>query len=64
MLLSLLLSAAHCSGISYRDQAVTEPKGALRCFRLGPALLDNTALNIRVENTFDSVSRPGAETLE
>lgn len=63
MFLSLLLSATDCTGISYRDQTMTEPKGALRCFWLGPALLENTTLNIRFE-TLESVSRPGAETLE
>lgn len=32
MYVSLLLSTTDCTGISYRDQTVTEHKGALHCF--------------------------------
>lgn len=32
MFVSLLLSASDCTGISYRDQTMTEPKGGTAMF--------------------------------
>lgn len=66
MFVSLLLSASDCTGISYRDQTMTEPKGgtAMFFFLLEPTLLRNTVLNIRFLKRTDSVSRPDAESLQ
>lgn len=67
MFVSLLLSASDCTGISYRDQTMTEPKGGTAMFfffLLEPTLLRNTVLNIRFLKRTDSVSRPDAESLQ
>lgn len=60
MLSSLLLSATRCTGISYRDQTITEPNALLW---LGPALWRTRHWPLDFW-TLDSVSRQRAETLE